>query len=61
MQGVLTGKASELMQTALWNGGFYLWRSGICPDMQAGIDKAAELITSGLLAAKLHQIKMLLS
>ncbi|MBE9251930.1 anthranilate phosphoribosyltransferase family protein [Dolichospermum sp. LEGE 00240] len=60
MQGVLTGKASELMQTALWNGGFYLWRSEICPDMQAGIDKAAELITSGLLAAKLHQIKMFL-
>ncbi|BAZ86301.1 anthranilate phosphoribosyltransferase family protein [Dolichospermum compactum] len=60
MQGVLTGKANELMQTALWNGGFYLWRSGICLDMQAGIDKAAELITSGLLGAKLHQIKMLL-
>jgi len=25
MQSVLQGKPSELMQTALWNGGFYLW------------------------------------
>ncbi|MTJ14343.1 anthranilate phosphoribosyltransferase family protein [Anabaena sp. UHCC 0187] len=61
MQGVLTGKASEMMQTALWNGGFYLWRSGICPDMQAGIDKAAELISSGIVAAKLKQINFLLN
>jgi anthranilate phosphoribosyltransferase len=60
MQGVLTGKSSELMQTALWNGGFYLWRTGICSDMQAGIDKAAELISSGLVAAKLQQINTLL-
>ena len=60
LQGILTGKASELMQTALWNGGFYLWRSGICSDMQAGIDKAAELISSGVLAAKLKAINTLI-
>ena len=56
----LAGMLDTYHELALWNGGFYLWRSGICPDMQAGIDKAAELITSGLLAAKLHQIKMFL-
>ena len=60
MQGVLTGNSSELRQTALWNGGFYLWRSGICPDIQSGIDKAAELISSGLLTAKLQAINTLL-
>ena len=60
MQGVLTGKASELMQTALWNGGFYLWCSGICPDVQTGMHKAAELISSGLVAAKLKQINTLI-
>jgi anthranilate phosphoribosyltransferase len=60
MQAVLTGNPSELMQTALWNGGFYLWRSGICPDMPTGMDKAAELITTGVVAAKLQQVKMLI-
>jgi anthranilate phosphoribosyltransferase len=60
MQAVLTGNPGELMQTALWNGGFYLWRSGICPDMPTGMDKAAELITTGAVAAKLQQVKMLI-
>lgn len=60
MQAVLTGNPGELMQTALWNGGFYLWRSGICPDMPTGMNKAAELITTGVVAAKLQQVKMLI-
>ncbi|PPJ65121.1 anthranilate phosphoribosyltransferase family protein [Cuspidothrix issatschenkoi] len=60
MQAVLTGNPGELMQTALWNGGFYLWRSGICPDMPTGMNKSAELITTGVVAAKLQQVKMLI-
>lgn len=56
MKEVLAGKPGELMQTALWNGGFYLWRSGISPDMRSGIAKAEELLTSGAVAAKLQQL-----
>lgn len=56
MQAVLNGKPSDLMQTALWNGGFYLWRSGICADMQVGINKAEELFNSGTVAAKLQEL-----
>ena len=56
MHEVLAGKSGELMQTALWNGGFYLWQSGICPDMRSGIAKAQELFTSGAVAAKLQQL-----
>lgn len=56
MQLVLQGKQSELMQTALWNGGFYLWRSGICADMHSGITKAEALFTSGKVAQKLEEI-----
>ncbi len=56
MQLVLQGKPSELMQSALWNGGFYLWRSGICPDMRSGIAKAEALLTGGQVAQKLQQI-----
>ncbi|MBW4684849.1 MAG: anthranilate phosphoribosyltransferase family protein [Komarekiella atlantica HA4396-MV6] len=56
MQQVLVGNPGELMQTALWNGGFYLWRSGVCPDMRSGIAKAAELLTSGAVASKLQEL-----
>ncbi|MGM3305639.1 anthranilate phosphoribosyltransferase family protein [Anabaena sp. WFMT] len=52
-QAVLAGKPGELMQTALWNGGFYLWLSGICPDMTSGIAKAEELFISGAVANQL--------
>ncbi|WP_414577133.1 anthranilate phosphoribosyltransferase family protein [Anabaena sp. CCY 9402-a] len=61
MQEVLTGTPSELMQTALWNGGFYLWRSGICTDMKAGIAKAQELLTTGTVAKKLHELSQVAS
>jgi anthranilate phosphoribosyltransferase len=60
MQAVLAGEPGELMQTALWNGGFYLWRSGICEDIQSGILKATELFTSGAVATKLKQIRQLI-
>ncbi|MDP5339508.1 MAG: anthranilate phosphoribosyltransferase family protein [Nodularia sp. (in: cyanobacteria)] len=57
IQAVLAGQPGELMQTALWNGGFYLWRSGICFDMPSGLSKAAELLNNGAVAAKLQQLK----
>lgn len=56
MQTVLQGKPSELMDTALWNGGFYLWRSGICESLRSGIAKAEELLISGEVAQKLEEI-----
>jgi anthranilate phosphoribosyltransferase len=56
MQGILAGKSSELMQTALWNGGFYLWRCGICSDIQEGFAKAETLFKTGAVAAKLEHI-----
>ncbi|MBD2201406.1 anthranilate phosphoribosyltransferase family protein [Calothrix sp. FACHB-1219] len=59
MQAVLAGTATELMETALWNGGFYLWRSGISPDMRSGIATAKELFMSGAVADKLKQLSQL--
>lgn len=61
IQATLAGIGGELMQSALWNGGFYLWRSGVSPDMHAGITKAEELITSGAVAQKLQEISLLLT
>ncbi|GBE90435.1 anthranilate phosphoribosyltransferase family protein [Nostoc cycadae] len=59
IQDVLAGKPGELMQTALWNGGFYLWRSGICSDMRSGIAKTEELLTNGTVAAKLQELSQI--
>lgn len=56
MHAVLHGKSGELRQTALWNGGFFLWRSGVCSDMPKALAKAEELFTSGAVAAKLQEL-----
>jgi anthranilate phosphoribosyltransferase len=61
IQDVLAGKPGELMQTALWNGGFYLWRSGICSDMRSGMAKAEELLTNGAVAAKLQEVSQVVN
>jgi len=34
----------------IWNSGFYLWRAGVQPDLDAGIRQAAELLQSGRVA-----------
>ncbi len=57
MQGVLQGKGSELMSAAIWNGGFYLWRCGICADINEGLSKAESLFSSGEVGEKLREIK----
>ena len=36
-----------IMQTALWNGEFYLWRCGICDDIQQAFTEAEKLLTTG--------------
>ncbi|WP_096608199.1 anthranilate phosphoribosyltransferase family protein [Calothrix sp. NIES-2100] len=61
MQAVLAGEPTELTQTALWNGGFYLWQSGVCPDMRSGIATAKELLTSGAVADKLRQLSQIVN
>jgi anthranilate phosphoribosyltransferase len=61
MQALLQDKPSELMQTAIWNGGFYLWRCGICADVRSGIVKAEELLTSGKVAEKLTELSQIVT
>lgn len=56
MQAVLQGKSSELMTAAIWNGGFYLWRCGVCPDISTGLVKAESFLTEGYALQKLEEI-----
>lgn len=57
LQDVLQGKSSELMQSAIWNGGFYLWRCGVCDDLATGFSKAEALFTGGDVVEKLREIE----
>lgn len=57
MQAILSGKPSELLPAAIWNGGFYLWRCGICPDLPTGLSRAEALFQNGQVAAKLQGVK----
>jgi anthranilate phosphoribosyltransferase len=61
IQAVLQGKAIEMMQSAIWNGGFYLWRCGASSDLQSGLTQAEMLLTSGQAQAKLQQLKAAVS
>ncbi|NDJ19263.1 anthranilate phosphoribosyltransferase family protein [Myxacorys almedinensis] len=56
MTAALQGKSSELMQATLWNSGFYLWRCGVCSDLETGFSTAKELLSRGSVAQKLKQV-----
>jgi anthranilate phosphoribosyltransferase len=57
MLSVLEGKPLELRQSAIWNGGFYLYRFGLCDNIQSGIALATELLDNGKVLQKLDRIK----
>lgn len=56
IKAVIQGKASDLMQTAIYNGGFYLWRFGVCADLGAGFGRAEEMLIGGAVEEKLGEI-----
>jgi anthranilate phosphoribosyltransferase len=56
MQAVLQGSQTELSQAAIWNSGFYLWRSGLCSSLEAGFAHAEEVLASGQAAQKLTEL-----
>lgn len=57
LRSVLQGQPSELMKSALWNGGFYLWRCGICETVEAAIAQTERLLTTGQAKDKLYQVQ----
>lgn len=58
MLTTLHGEDSELMQSVLWNSGFYLWRSGVSPSIEVGIIQAKELLQTGKVANTLLALKL---
>jgi anthranilate phosphoribosyltransferase len=54
---VLAGKPGVLTDSAIWNGGFYLWRFGVCPSIAAGIEQARATLMAGKLEAQVEKIQ----
>jgi anthranilate phosphoribosyltransferase len=56
LESVVQGKPSQLTPAAIWNGGFYLWRAGICDNLEAGLSQAEFLIKNGEVDRKRTEI-----
>ena len=54
---VIEGKNCELMPSAILNGGFYLWRFGVCSDLASGFAQAEKMLTKGEVRIKLQQLQ----
>ncbi len=61
MQEVLQGEDNDLMSLALYNGGFYLWRCGVCEDLNSGFKQAQTLLREGKINKKLQEISALVT
>ncbi|MEM7593306.1 MAG: anthranilate phosphoribosyltransferase family protein [Cyanobacteria bacterium P01_A01_bin.83] len=59
IEEVIQGEGSKLLQSAILNGGFYLWRFGIADSLDAGFALAKEMLQEGEIAVKLAQIQSL--
>ena len=56
LQAVLRGETSELVPSAIMNGGFYLWLCGVSPNLQTGFAKAEEMLLNGEVGQKLQEL-----
>ncbi len=61
MHDTLDGKPSEFMQSTVWNGGFYLWRCGVSPSVEAGVATATMLLTEGRVKQTLQTLQRAVS
>jgi len=61
LHATLRGEANELTRSAIWSGGFYLWRSGVCATLGAGLTEAEALLTNGAVLDKLQQTRIALN
>ena len=57
IQAVIQGRNCELLPAAILNGGFYLWRFGVCSSLAEGFSQAEAMIAQGKVAQKLQQLQ----
>ncbi len=57
LNDAVRGVPSQLLESAVWNGGFYLYCAGVCADLEAGLAQARDLLTQGQVAAQLAAVQ----
>jgi anthranilate phosphoribosyltransferase len=57
LTATLKGESTLLTPIALWNGGFYLWRSGIADSLEQGIEQAKSLLSGDRLTQQIAAIQ----
>ncbi len=57
LQATLKGQTTPLTPVALWNGGFYLWRSGLAGSLEQGIETARSLLSSDRLTSQIAALQ----
>ena len=57
LEAVIEGKNTALSAAVILNGGFYLWRSGVCSTLETGFTLAKEAIDGGKIYDKLKQLQ----
>ena len=56
-----TDREHQLLQSAIWSGGFFLWQSGVCEDLKSGITQAEQVIRQGELANMIAKIQAVIA
>ena len=57
LKDTIAGKLTDLTDSAILNGGFYLWRCQVTETIEAGFEMAENLVTSGKLQDQLQVIQ----
>ena len=57
LQAIVRGENTALSPAVILNGGFYLWRSGICSTLEAGFTLTKEMLDCGKIYDKLKQLQ----
>ncbi|NER82938.1 MAG: hypothetical protein F6K42_25955, partial [Leptolyngbya sp. SIO1D8] len=57
LKETMYGKSTQLSPVVIWNGGFYLWQSGIVSSLDEGIQQAEALLGSDRLIGHLSLLR----
>ncbi|MEM9486883.1 MAG: anthranilate phosphoribosyltransferase family protein [Cyanobacteria bacterium P01_F01_bin.116] len=57
LEQALHGNPIEVTRSVIWNGGFYLWRSGVVATLFDGFQQAQMLLETGQVQTKCEQVK----
>jgi anthranilate phosphoribosyltransferase len=57
IKATIGGESNPLYYALLWNSGFYLWQRAGADSLNAGIEKAREILTSGQVLATLRKLQ----